>query len=131
MGEKVYGYGRDLPLSYDQAVSRLQEALKEQGFGILWEMDVPAILKQKLNVEMPGRYTIFGACNPSLAHQALEKETELGLLLPCNVLVYERSGQTRVTAVDPGAMMGVVGNPQVEPIATEAAGRLRAAIDAL
>ncbi|BAS26101.1 DUF302 domain-containing protein [Limnochorda pilosa] len=131
MGARVYGFGKDLSLPYEQAVARLQERLREQGFGVLWEMDVPAILKEKLGVEMAGRYTILGACNPGLAHQALEKETEIGLLLPCNVVVYEHQGATRVAAVDPNAALGIVDNPELDPIASQAADRLRAAIDAV
>lgn len=131
MGERAYGFGKDLALPYQEVVARLQERLKEQGFGVLWEMDVPAILKEKLQVERAGRYTIFGVCNPKLAHQALEEERELGLLLPCNVLVYEHEGHTRVAVADPHVILGIVGNQALEPMASEAARRLHEVVAGL
>lgn len=126
-----YGYRQRVRLSYDEALQRVQETLKEQGFGVLTEIDVTATLKQKLDVDFGRRYIILGACNPSLAHRALSHEIELGLLLPCNVIVYEDGSETVVAAVEPHAMLGVVQNDALDEIAEEAGRRLRAAIDAV
>ena len=90
---------------YDEVVPRVKEALKDEGFGVMSEIDVRAALKEKLGVER-GRYLIIGACNPPLAHQALEAEPDLGVFLPCNVVVYEATDGTHVSAVDPQSMLG-------------------------
>ena len=126
-----YGYRKRVRLSYDEAVQRVRETLKEQGFGVLTEIDVAATLKQKLDVDFGRRYVILGACNPQLAYRALSRETELGLLLPCNVIVYEDGEETVVAAVEPHAMLGVVPNESLKEIADEATRRLHAAIDAV
>lgn len=105
-------------LSFADAVALVRETLQEEGFGVLTEIDVQATLKAKLGEETEP-YLILGACNPSYAHQALGIEAELGTLLPCNVVVYEREGVTHVSAVDPEAMLGLVGNPALEPVAAE------------
>jgi uncharacterized protein (DUF302 family) len=117
-------------MSYEQAVERTTAALKEQGFGVLTEIDVKATLKEKLDVDFR-KYVILGACNPPLAHQALGTELEIGLLLPCNVIVYEENGGSVVSIVDPLSMLGVVGNPELEPVADEAWTRLQRVIEAL
>lgn len=101
-----------LNLPYDQAVQKTTEALKAEGFGVLTEIDVKATLKQKLNADFR-RYVILGACNPPLAHRALTANLEVGLLLPCNVTVYEEDGGAVVTAVDPVAMLGALKDDQV------------------
>jgi uncharacterized protein (DUF302 family) len=107
------------------------EALKQEGFGILTQIDVKETLKKKLNVDFP-KYVILGACNPHLAHKALSAETEIGLLLPCNVIVYERKdGSTVVAAQDPDAALGIVGNPGLAPIAKDARERLVRVIESL
>ncbi len=103
-------------LSYDEAVARTREELKEEGFGVLCEIDVKATLKEKLGVDEEP-YVILGACNPPLAHQALTAEPELGALLPCNVVVYVRDGVTHVSAIDAERMLSIVGNTALEPIA--------------
>ncbi|HEY8416999.1 MAG TPA: DUF302 domain-containing protein [Limnochordales bacterium] len=126
-----YGYRRRVRLSYDEAVAKVRDTLKAQGFGVLTEIDVAATLKQKLDVDFGKRYVILGACNPHLAYRALRQETELGLLLPCNVIVYEDGDETVVAAVEPHAMLSVVPNEALKEIADETTRRLRAAIDAV
>ena len=126
-----YGIRTRLPLPYDQAVERVTEALKEEGFGVLTEIDVKATLKKKLDVDFR-RYIILGACNPPLAHQALSTETEVGLLLPCNVVVYEDGEGSVVSAADPRMMMQIANDPEaLRPVADDARERLVRAIDAL
>lgn len=130
MGAK-YGFSTTLPVPYEQAISQVTEALKQEGFGVLTEIDVKATLKKKLGVDFKP-YIILGACNPNLAYQALQAEPELGLLLPCNVIVYDNGdGTSTVSIVDPVQMLGVVGNPALEPIAKEADTRLRRVLEHL
>ena len=116
-----------LNLPYAQAVEQATLALKAEGFGILTEIDVQATLKKKLDVDFR-KYSILGACNPPLAHQALTNDLEIGLLLPCNVIVYEDDGGSVVSIVDPIAMLNVTGNPALESIASEARVRLQRVI---
>lgn len=127
-----YGISTTLDLPYDQAVAKATEALKAEGFGVLTEIDVKATMKKKLDVDFR-RYVILGACNPPLAHQALSTELELGLLLPCNVIVYENdAGGSVVSAMDPEAVIGsVVKNPAMETVAREVTARLHRVIDSL
>ncbi|HHH41697.1 MAG TPA: DUF302 domain-containing protein [Chloroflexi bacterium] len=125
-----YAFRTTLSLPYEQAVEEVTAALKKEGFGILTEIDVKATLKQKLDADFR-RYVILGACNPPLAHQALQTELEIGLLLPCNVIVYEADGGSTVAIVDPVVMMSVVGNPDLEPVALEARTRLQRALESL
>jgi uncharacterized protein (DUF302 family) len=128
---KGYTYRRRVELPFDEAVERVTAALKEEGFGVLTEINMSATLKQKLDVDYP-RYLILGACNPHLAHEALRREREIGALLPCNVVVYDdQAGGSIVVAVDPRAMLGVVDNTNLEPIGDEAAERLQRALNAL
>ena len=105
-------------LSFTDAVARVREALGEEGFGVLTEIDVQATLREKLGKEM-APYVILGACNPLYADRAIELEAELGTLLPCNVIVYEQDGATHLSAVDPVAMLSIVDNPALEPVAAE------------
>jgi uncharacterized protein (DUF302 family) len=111
-------------------VERVKAALKEQGFGVLAEINVRQALQEKLGIDFPA-YVILGACNPQLAHRALTTEPQIGLLLPCNVVVREDRGATEVVVIDARQMMQVVGNPQLEPIAEEANQRLRKALEAV
>lgn len=127
---KNHGLRAKLDMSYETAVERTAAALKEEGFGILTEIDVKATLKQKLDADFR-KYVILGACNPSLAHRALSTDLEIGLLLPCNVIVYEEDGGSVVSIVDPISMLGVVENPDLEPVAQEARARLQRVIEAL
>ena len=106
----------------------MREELKSEGFGVLCEIDVQATLKEKLGVEGEP-YLILGACNPPLAHQALQAEPELGVLLPCNVVVYTRNGQTHISAVDAERMLSIVGNDQLAPIATDVRGKLARVVE--
>ena len=115
-------------LSFPDAIARAREQLAQQGFGVLCEIDVQATLKQKLGVEGEP-YLILGACNPSLAHRALEAEPELGVLLPCNVIVYERRGEIHIAAIDAEQMLSIVGNDALAHIASEVRQRLAAVVD--
>ena len=118
-------------LPYDQAVEQTVAALKEQGFGVLTEIDVQATLKKKLDVDFQ-RYIILGACNPPLAHKALSADLTVGLMLPCNVVVYENlDGTSTVSALNPMAAIGVVGNPNLDETAAMATAKLTAVIAAL
>jgi len=115
-------------LPFAEAVERVREELKADGFGVLCEIDVQATMKAKLGVDGEP-YTILGACNPPLAHGALHAEPELGVLLPCNVVVYERGGETHVAAVDAERMLSIVGNDELAPVAAEVRERLAAVVD--
>ena len=114
----VYGFGTHLDLPFDEAMRRTRAALKEQGFGVLTEIDVQATLKQRINAEFR-RYVILGACNPTMAHRALQAELDLGLLLPCNVVLYEEDGGTTVRIMDPVAALSLATNPAIAPVAVE------------
>ena len=128
----MYGFNITLTDSFDNAVKRVTEALKTEGFGVLTDIDVQATMKAKLNVD-GAPYRILGACNPPLAHKALTADPDIGLLLPCNVIVYETaSEQSVVAAMAPLAALGVVGpNPALQEVAREADERLRRALTAL
>jgi len=131
MATQTLGLAKTTALSYDQAIAKVTDELKKEGFGVLTEIDVKETLKKKLNVDFRP-YKILGACNPTLAHQALEKEVELGMFLPCNVIVYRADdGRTVVSAVDPKIALGRLNRPQLEPIAEEVAARLKRVIAAI
>jgi uncharacterized protein (DUF302 family) len=130
MSSSHYGIRVRTDLPYDDAVKSITAALAEQGFGVLTEIDVRATLKKKLDVDFR-RYVILGACRPQLAHQALTAEIDIGLLLPCNVIVYEADDGVVVAAIDPHAMMDFVKNPVLDKVADEAERRLRAAVETL
>lgn len=122
-----------LHTSFDEAVRRTREALAEQGFGVLTEIDVKATLKAKLNEDMED-YLILGACNPPLAHRAVNVDRQIGLLLPCNVVVRadpEVEGTVLVEAMDPEVLVDVTGEAELRPVADEVATKLQAAIDSL
>ena len=123
-----YGYMRTVALPFEDAVSKAEVALRNEGFGVLCQIDIQAKLKEKLGVNFP-RYVILGACNPQLAHHALQEEIDLGLLLPCNVIVYEQGDKLRVGAVDAVKMLSVIGKPAMEPLAGQVNEKLRRAID--
>jgi len=130
--ETPYGLRVEIPASYERAVEQATEALKAQGFGVLTTIDVQQTLKQKLDRDFR-KYVILGACNPPLADRALRSELEIGLLLPCNVIVYEVSpGRSAVSAMAPLAALGIVGdNPELQAVAKEADARLRSALTSL
>lgn len=126
-----YGYTREVDHDLDTAIERLTEELSKEGFGVLTTIDVKATLEKKLDLDRRP-YVILGACNPHFAHQALEMEEELGLLLPCNAIVYENeAGRTVIGAIDAKAMLGVVGNEALDPVADEVNERMRRALDAV
>ena len=132
MEETRYGLRVVIPVSYERAVEDATAALKAEGFGVLTTIDVQQTLKQKLDRDFQ-KYVILGACNPALADRALRSELEIGLLLPCNVIVYEVApGRSAVSAMAPVAALGIVGdNPDLQAVATEADARLRRALTAL
>jgi uncharacterized protein (DUF302 family) len=114
-----FGFGKTVELDFDAAIQRVTEELAKEGFGILTVIDVQATLKAKLDVDMPA-YRILGACNPALANQAITAEPEIGLLLPCNVLVREdEQGKVHVSFMDPGAVLGLVEDARIDPLAEQ------------
>jgi uncharacterized protein (DUF302 family) len=114
-----FGFGKTVDMSFDTAIDRVTEELAKQGFGILTEIDVQATMKAKLDLDMPA-YRILGACNPTLAHQAIEAEPEMGLLLPCNAVVREdEQGQVHVSFMDPIAVLGLVDDDRVDPLSIQ------------
>lgn len=125
-----YGNAVTVDRPYPDVVEQVREALSDQGFGILTEIDVQATMREKLNEET-GPYLILGACNPPLARRALTAEPSIGLLLPCNVVVRADGDRTRVEALDPDVMVRVTGKPELEAVAAEAKTRLAAALAAV
>ncbi len=129
MSVEQYGMSRRTSLPYDEAVAKVRELLKEQGFGVLTEIDVRQTMRQKLDVDFR-KYVILGACNPQLAHRALQRETDLGLLLPCNVIVYEQDGGSTVGILDPDKLMSIAGE-HLQDGAEEARRRLSTVLEGL
>jgi uncharacterized protein (DUF302 family) len=126
-----FGFGKTVNHGFDAALQKVTEALAKEGFGILTVIDVQATLKTKLGVDMPP-YRILGACNPVLANQAIKAVPEIGLLLPCNVLVREdEDGLVHVSFMDPGAVLGLVGDPHIDPLAGQVKHKLEAVLAAL
>lgn len=131
MSELAYGFEKPLSLSFDAAVEAVIAALKQEGFGVLTRIDVRDTLQQKIGVDFR-RYLILGACNPHLAHRALQAEPQIGLLLPCNAVVQETDEQTVLVSIaDPKAMFSMVDRPELRAVAEEAEQRLRRVMDAL
>jgi uncharacterized protein (DUF302 family) len=127
----TYGIRRELQGTYDEAITRVPEALKAEGFGILSEIDIQSTLKQKLGVDFR-RYTILGACNPPLAHEALTTDLEIGLMLPCNVIVYEADNKRAVVvAIDPTTTMAATGEAKLTELANTVKDKLTSALDRL
>ncbi len=126
-----FGFGKPVDLAFDDAIDKVTAVLQTEGFGVLSDIDVAAKMKEKLGEDMPP-YRILGACNPPLAHQAVSAVAEIGLLLPCNVLVREDDeGQVHVSFMDPEAVMSLVGDEGVEPLAADVKGRLQRVMAAL
>lgn len=126
-----YHFSKTMKLSFDATIAKVTEALKEEGFGILTEIDVQATLKKKLNVDYK-QYKILGACNPSFAYEALRLEDKIGTMLPCNVIVQEQSdGMVEVSAIDPVASMGAIGNAELVIIAEQVQAKLKKVIASL
>lgn len=125
----MYGFSRKIDAGFDEAVSRVRGALQKEGFGVLTEIDVKQTLKKKLDVDFR-RYVILGACNPPFAYKALTAELEIGLLLPCNVIVYENDeGGTTVAAMDASLMATVTGNDQLSEVAATVNEKLKRVIE--
>ena len=126
-----FGFGKRVDLGFDEAIDKVTADLQTEGFGVLSDIDVAAKLKEKLDKDMP-RYRILGACNPALASQAIEAVPDIGLLLPCNVLVREeQDGTVNVSFMDPISVMSLVDHPGVEPLAGEVRARLERVLEAL
>lgn len=125
-----YGFSKITDYSFDHAIEKVTEELKKEGFGVLTSIDVKDTLKKKIDVDFK-KYTILGACNPKLAHGALQVEEELGLLLPCNVIVYEKNDKTVVSIFDPIVMTTVVENPEMKPVAEEVKNKLQKVLEAV
>lgn len=124
----MYGFSKEVNYGYEEALNRVTEELQKEGFGVLTEIDVKATMKKKLNVDYPN-YKILGACNPPLAHQALSSDLEIGLLLPCNVIVYEKNDKVFVSAIDAKAMFTIVDKKGIEHIANEVNQKLKNVIE--
>lgn len=126
-----YGFGKTVDMSFDEAIVHVTQALQGEGFGILSDIDVAGAMKKKLNQDMPP-YRILGACNPPLAHRALESEPSIGLLLPCNVVVRQDGGGTvHVEFMDPNAVLELVNKPEITALASEVRQRLERVMQAL
>ena len=125
-----YGFSKTVNLPFEQAIEKVTTELKKEGFGVLTTIDVKETLKQKINVDFK-KYTILGACNPPIAHKALQEEEELGLLLPCNVIVYEKDNKTKVSIFDPMVMTKIIDNENMNPVAEEVKQKLQRVLEAV
>ncbi|MHB8909898.1 MAG: DUF302 domain-containing protein [Syntrophales bacterium] len=126
----AYGFTKELDAPFERVRESAIEELKKEGFGILTEIDVRAKFKEKLGIEFR-KYAILGACNPPNAHKAILAEENVGLMLPCNVIVYEKGAKTVISAIRPTVAMQVIGNPELEPIGQFIEGKLKKAFDAV
>jgi uncharacterized protein (DUF302 family) len=122
-----YGFARRLSIPIETALERVRMTLKDEGFGVLTEINIREKFKEKLGVDFPN-YVILGACNPPIAHSSLQEEMALGLLLPCNVVVYEENGATTVAAINAARMLSIVGNPALEAVAVTINHKLKSAL---
>lgn len=125
-----YGYAKQIDLSFPKALELVRSELAKEGFGILTEIDVKQALKTKLDVEYDN-YVILGACNPSFAYKSLQAEKQIGLLLPCNVIVYQDNGEVFVSTIRPTVAMGMVNNPKLAELANTVEGKLKKVVDSL
>lgn len=125
-----YGFKKTTGYTFEQAIEKVTEELKKEGFGVLTTIDVKETLKKKIDVDFK-KYTILGACNPKLAHSALQVEEELGLLLPCNVIVYEKDNKTVVSVFDPNIMAHIIDNPDMKAVAEEVKSKLEKVLEAV
>ena len=129
--ETGFGFGKNVDMDFDAAIEKVTADLQTEGFGVLSDIDVAAKMKEKLGEDMP-RYRILGACNPALAHKAISAVPDIGLLLPCNVLVREdEKGAVSVSFMDPQSVLSLVDHPGVEPLAGEVKTRLKRVLEAL
>ncbi|MBC8495312.1 DUF302 domain-containing protein [archaeon] len=124
----MYGYNKQTNASFEETIEKTKEELQKEGFGVLTEIDVKATFKKKLGVEFD-KYIILGACNPPFAYKALQVEKEIGLMLPCNVIVYEQEGKTVVSTILPTVAMSMVGNENLKAIAEEIEEKLKRVVD--
>ncbi len=126
----MYSYKKQVNVAFEEAVEKTREELKKQDFGILTEIDVKATLKKKLDIDYDD-YVILGACNPPFAYKSLQAEKEIGLMLPCNVIVYKQDGNVFVSAILPTKAMGMIDNPELKKIAEEVEEKLKKVIDSI
>lgn len=127
---RSYGFFKKVNGTFQEGIERTREALKKNGFGILWEIDVKATMKAKLGVDYDN-YMILGACNPPIAHRAFQADYDIGLLLPCNFIVYEKGGSVFLGAINPKSLFGIVDKKDMVPIAEEVSGLLKNIIDSV
>jgi uncharacterized protein (DUF302 family) len=125
-----YSFSKKIKLSFDDALKVVPDELKKEGFGVLTEIDVRETMKKKLDMDFPN-YKILGACNPPFAHKALQAETEIGVLLPCNVVLYEQDGDTFLSVMKPTSAMGMVENDQLKDVALEVEKKLKKVFDSV
>jgi uncharacterized protein (DUF302 family) len=125
-----YGFTKEMDIPYEKVIEQAREALKKEGFGILTEIDVREKMKDKLGVDMK-KYIILGACNPQNAYKAIIAEENIGLMLPCNVIVYEKGSKTVLSVIRPTAAMRMVDNAELQKVAEEVEGQLKKAFDAI
>ncbi|PHQ61795.1 MAG: hypothetical protein COC08_03565 [Maribacter sp.] len=130
MSNSNYGYSKKVNLTFEQAIENTKEALKVEGFGVLTEIDIKATLKNKIDVDMDN-YTILGACHPPSAYQSIQSEIEIGLMLPCNVIVYQKNNEVFVSAIKPSVAMGMIENNTLGEVASDIENRLKAVINNL
>ena len=129
--QSAFGFGKAVDMNFGEAIDKVTEELKVEGFGVLSDIDVAGTMKKKLDLDMPP-YRILGACNPNLAHQAVSAIPDIGLLLPCNVLVREDdAGQVSVSFMDPSSVLGLVGDPRLEPLAGQVKEKLQRVLAAV
>lgn len=126
----MYGYKKSLNLSYEEAIKRTKEELKKEGFGVLTEIDIKETLRKKLNVDF-NKYVILGACNPPFAHKALKAESDIGLMLPCNLIVYEKEDKVFVSAILPTVAMSMIENDNLRKIAEQVEEKLKKVVDSV
>ena len=125
-----YGFSKKVDMTYEEAVEKVTEELKKEGFGVLTTIDVKDTLKKKINIDFK-KYIILGACNPPLAHKALQSEEQLGLLLPCNVIVYEKNSNTMVSFFDPMIMTHLIDNDKLKTVAEEVQSKMKRVYEAV
>jgi len=130
MNNSNYGYSKKVDLVFEQVIDKTKDALKKEGFGVLTEIDIQAILKKKIDAEMES-YTILGACHPSSAYESIQSEIEIGLMLPCNVIVYQKNNEVFVSAIKPSIAMGMIENEYLGLVAKNIEEKLKTVIDNL
>ncbi len=130
MSNSNYGYSKKVNATFDEAIENTKEALKKEGFGVLTEIDIKATLKKKIDANMD-HYTILGACHPPSAYQSIQSEIEIGLMLPCNVIVYQKNDAVFVSAIKPSIAMGMIENNELGEVASDIENRLKIVIDNL